>query len=219
MKTWSVHYLNARGALEPLKERIHEALSEVATRADRVAEPLVLDIVIQSVAKGGIPEIGHVGHAPRPGVLMLTFDPDNPNLLNNMGESLERMIAHELHHVMRWDTVGYGRTLGEALISEGLAGRFAQELYGNDGEIWETAIEHEDLTGYAKMAVREADKVDYDHSAWFFGRGDLPRWVGYSLGWEVVGHYLRNTPDARPSALAATPAEQFRPSLRAFAKA
>ncbi|MFX5570653.1 DUF2268 domain-containing putative Zn-dependent protease [Acinetobacter baumannii] len=28
---------------------------------------------------------------------------------------------------------------------------------------------------------------DHDHGAWFFGTGALPRWVGYSLGYQMVG--------------------------------
>ncbi|MGI9503926.1 MAG: DUF2268 domain-containing putative Zn-dependent protease, partial [Geminicoccaceae bacterium] len=59
----------------------------------------------------------------------------------------------------------------------------------------------------------------YDHHAWFFGTGDLPCWLGYTLGWEIVGHYLRVHEDARPSRLAGATADIFIPSLDALTKA
>ncbi|KGB21940.1 hypothetical protein AtDm6_2706 [Acetobacter tropicalis] len=33
-------------------------------------------------------------------------------------------------------------------------------------------------------------EVRYDHSRWFFGRGSIPRWFGYTLGYEIVGNWL-----------------------------
>ena len=216
MDTWTIHYLNAQGALDDYKDRIDAALKELARRAEQVAEPIVLDIVVRSLRNLVIPEIGHVGFAPGIGVLMLTIDPDNPNLADNMGEPLERMMAHELHHAMRWETVGYGTTLGEALISEGLAGRFAQELYGGDGELWERAVSREDLGEFAELAKARANDTDYNHAAWFYGSGDLPRWVGYTLGWEVVGDFLRRHPGSTASGLADTPADKILPALGSF---
>lgn len=218
MDTWTIRYLNARGALDGYKDRIEAALNEVAQRAAQVAEPIVLDIVVRSLRNRVIPETGHVGFAPGIGMMMLTIDPDNPNLADNMGEPLERMMAHELHHAMRWESVGYGTTLGEVLISEGLAGRFAQELYGGDGELWERAVRREDLGVFAVLAQAHANETDYDHAAWFFGSGGLPRWVGYTLGWEVVGAFINSHPGSTASGLVDAPAEPLLASLGALAK-
>ncbi len=33
---------------------------------------------------------------------------------------------------------------------------------------------------------------EYDHSAWFHGQGSHPRWLGYTLGYEMVGYWLKN---------------------------
>jgi uncharacterized protein YjaZ len=38
-----------------------------------------------------------------------------------------------------------------------------------------------------------------DHAGWFFGSGDIPRWAGYTLGFDIVSGYLR----AHPALLAA----------------
>lgn len=218
ISSWSLHYLNARGAMAPFKDRVEQACREVTRQAEAVSEPITLDVVVQAIPGRGIPEIGHVGYVPAPGIIMLTLDPDNPHLAANLGELLERVIAHELHHALRFEEAGYGRTLGEAIVTEGLAGRFAQELYGHDGEIWERAVSRDELTAFAEQARRRFDDEDYDHFAWFFGTGDLPRWLGYTLGREIVGHYLSMQEGARPSSLAGEPANAFLPSLDALTK-
>ena len=219
VSSWSLHYLNARGAVSPFKDRVEQACREVVRRAEKVVEPITLDVVIQAIPGRGIPQIGHVGYVPAPGIMMLTLDPVNPRLQANLGELLERVIAHELHHALRFEKTGYGHTLGEAIVTEGLAGRFAQELYGHDGEIWEHAVSRDELPAFAEEARRRFDDEDYDHGAWFFGTGDFPCWLGYTLGWEIVGHYLSVRKDARPSRLAGEKASAFTPSLDALIQA
>nr|WP_274517589.1 DUF2268 domain-containing putative Zn-dependent protease [Pseudomonas sp. GM18] len=61
----------------------------------------------------------------------MTLDPDNPNLLPSLRTgTLHRQIVHEVHHCLRIAGPGYGWTLGEALVSEGLAGQFVRHLLG-----------------------------------------------------------------------------------------
>lgn len=38
---------------------------------------------------------------------------------------------------LRLDGQGYGSTLGEFIVSEGLAGQFSLELFGGEPELWE----------------------------------------------------------------------------------
>ncbi|WP_411911731.1 DUF2268 domain-containing putative Zn-dependent protease [Rhodovulum sulfidophilum] len=94
------------------------------------------------------------------------------------GEPLERTIVHELHHALRWRGPGYGRTLGEALVTEGLAGHFAQQLYGGPPEKWESSLDAEGLAQAESDAAAAWDDEAYDHAAWFFGTaphdGDTP---------------------------------------------
>lgn len=219
MPPWTVHHLDARGGLGPHRAAVERALARVGERVAAVCEPPVLDAVVQAVPGGPvIPERGHGGFAPRPGVVFLTLDPDNPNLPASLDAALERVIAHEVHHALRWDRVGYGRTLGEALATEGLAGRFVGELYGSPPEPWERAVPRGELAHHARAAEADFEDVDYDHAEWFFGRGGRPPWVGYTLGWELVGAHLAAHPGARPSRLAGEPAAAFRPFLAALAE-
>ncbi|MVZ80379.1 peptidase, partial [Escherichia coli] len=54
---------------------------------------------------------------------------------------------------------------------------------------------------------------DYNHNVWFFGAGDLPRWLGYSLGFDLVARYLSAHPEHRASTLTDASAEVFRNSI------
>jgi Predicted Zn-dependent protease (DUF2268) len=220
MSNWSIHCRDFApdGPLAPFVDDIEDALGAVERRVAALVEPFALDIFIQADAGNVIPERGFVGYAPAPGAIYFTFDPANPNMAPNLGAPLERMIAHEYHHAMRWYGVGYGRTLIEALVSEGLAGRFVEELFASEPEPWERALPATALPPFAARALAEGDTPVYDHASWFFGRGSLPRWVGYTLGWALVGHHLKRRHSARPSRMAATPARDFLPSLQATAR-
>jgi len=187
---WTVHYMNSRGALDSYIDRVQEALLEVANRSQSLVPEVVLDIEVEAARYGGIAEIGHSGYVPRPGLMRLLLDPHNENLKHHLGEHLERMIAHELHHALRWETVGYGKTLIGALVSEGLCGRFTEQLYDNQPELHECALTEEETRKFSLDAVGQAFDEDYDHNRWFFGMKDLPKWTGYTIGYELVGRAI-----------------------------
>ncbi|MEH5143237.1 DUF2268 domain-containing putative Zn-dependent protease [Enterobacter cloacae] len=84
------------------------------------------------------------------------------------------MFTHELHHAARWNGPGYGSSLGEALVSEGLAGHFVIQVFGGQPEAWE-CIDLDEMNRYRTLASREWGSTSYNYPAWFFGSGDLPR--------------------------------------------
>ena len=196
--SWQLHWLEATSDLGPWRDRI---AAEVAATREHLAAflpPPRLDILVQRLPTV-IPEIGMVGHAYRAGLFGLTVDPDNSNFEAALSDgTLQRQVAHEVHHCLRMAGPGYGRTLGEALASEGLAGRFTQWLYGNGPEPWECAVDAATLQSHAPDAA-ELAAADYGHYAWFFGVGGTrPRWLGYTMGYSLVGAWLDKTgmPDA-----------------------
>ena len=207
--------MDSRGHLTPYISRIQAALSEVERRASEVVPDIVLDIEVEAVRFGGVPETGHSGYVPRPGLMRLMLDPENQNLEHHLGLPLETMIAHELHHALRWDTVGYGDTLLEALTSEGLCGRFANELYGNEPEPWERALTEEQLERVLLAALKQGSDTAYDHNEWFFGNGIYPKWAGYTLGYRMVKKYTEQT-GSTPSTLVSTDASEFIGALNAL---
>ncbi len=215
---WTVHYLNARGALDASLPRIDRALRALEDRIRAVVAPPKLDIVVQPAPGRGLPMLGFVGHTPRPGAVFLSVDPDHPRLPQTLGLPLERALTHEIHHALRFDGVGYGDTLGQAMVSEGLAGLFVYELFDSDPEPWEVALSEGQLARLAGLALTEWAAPDYNHGRWFFGTGDLPQWTGYSLGYAMARLWAMGTPGASAARAARTPADALLAMLVVLAR-
>ncbi|ROM33716.1 hypothetical protein BK648_23330 [Pseudomonas poae] len=198
MDAWTLHWLEASGSLAAFHQVLNEEF-EVAYRAiARWMPPPRLDVLIQRLPGETLAELGLVGRAYRSTMFSLTLDPDNPNFAASLKDgAVHRHIVHEVHHCLRMAGPGYGWTLGEALISEGLAGQFVRHVLGSEPEPWERAHDLETLQA-APVSLNELEATYYDHSAWFFGTGDKPRWLGYALGYQMVGRWLAITgaPDA-----------------------
>ena len=191
MSSWQIHWLEAEGDLRPWCKDI---TSEIEAAHDAISQLIVpprLDIIIQRFDGAlVIPEIGMVGRAYRKSLFSLTLDPTNEHFNTGVTDgTLRRHVAHEVHHCLRMGGSGYGHTLGEALVSEGLAGRFVARLFGNAPEPWERAIDAATLkTHYPDLAT--LNSTNFDHGSWFIGKGEQPRWLGYTLGYEIVGRWL-----------------------------
>lgn len=185
---WRLHWLEASGDLGPWRAAIAEEVEIARTAVAGVLPVPPLDILVQRLPGEAIPETGTTGRALRESLFSLTIDPDNPNFARSMRDGdLHRTVAHEAHHCMRMAGPGYGWTLGEALVSEGLAGQFVSRLFGSPPEPWECAVTDEVI---AANLPDNATLVGngHDHRAWFFGFGGrYPRWLGYTLGYRIVG--------------------------------
>ncbi|WP_223810690.1 DUF2268 domain-containing protein [Pantoea sp. M_9] len=204
----TLHILNAQKKLTAHREWLQASLTATYEKAQRLMPVPSLDVVVKA-GKFVIPEKGHTGFCPEPGVIYLTVDPENPAFCKNEAHSLERMFAHELHHAARWAGPGYGSTLGEAIVSEGLAGHFSLELLGGKPELWES-LNSDIMQSFARQLHDSWHRTDYDHNAWFYGTGDLPKWLGYTAGFELISRYLAASPHLKASALADISVEELR---------
>lgn len=210
MSDWRLHWLEAAGSLSPWREVLTAEIRTGCQAADRRVSLPAIDIVVQNVPRSGIPELGMGANAYRPNCFSLTLDPHHPRFADSVAEgAVQRLVVHELHHCLRFAAIGWNHTLGDALVSEGLAGHFVHECLETPPELWETALGAEALAAWAGRAHDEAEALRYDHAAWFHGsnlpyrRDDAapPRWAGYAIGFDLVGRYLRLHPEARPSQL------------------
>ncbi|WP_166968931.1 DUF2268 domain-containing protein [Brevibacterium atlanticum] len=138
------------------------------------------------------------------GFIAITLWP-SPVVLNR----LEAIAVHELHHNLRyspggivWDPATV--TVGEHVVSEGLADVFAAELYGergythfvsdeirNDRPVLEKVASGFDIRGMADFAPW----VLGDATAELFGATPvgLPTGAGYAAGAQIVRTYLEVT--------------------------
>lgn len=190
MDAWTLHWLEASGSLAELRSDLTDEFDAAYKTISHLMTPPRLDVLIQRLPGETLPEMGLVGRAYRSTMFTMTIDPDNPNLLPSLRTgTLHRQIVHEVHHCLRMAGPGYGWTLGEALVSEGLAGQFVRHLLGNDPEPWECAVTEADLLR-APVDVKSLESTHYNHSEWFFGFGAHPKWLGYTLGYQMVGRWL-----------------------------
>lgn len=150
------------------------------------------------------------GFTPGSHRIEIGVDPTLPDA--SLDARLPSMVAHELHHAARYRGTGYGATLLEAMVSEGLADQFAAELFGQPLPPWTGALQDSEIESWLARARSEFDTVGYDHAAWFFGSTlAIPRWTGYTLGFRLVSDYRAGHGSASAAALVHTPANAFRP--------
>jgi uncharacterized protein YjaZ len=98
------------------------------------------------------------------------------------------------------------------MVSEGLADHFSIELLGVPVPPWSDALTPTQATDMLALARPEFDAASYDHARWFFGStAQVPRWAGYTLGYDFVTDYQAAHGGARAIDLVDTPASAFRP--------
>ena len=192
-------------------DRIRAALVPVIERVAAELDLRDVTVTVRPDAKDTIAGYGFGGWTPDGRTVRLFIDPKYPDYAGLLSERLVPLLAHEMHHARRWRGPGYGSTLFEALISEGLADRFAAEFLGIAAGPWTNALSEDQATHFLALAASQADSRSSDHARWFFGSEPaLPRWTGYPLGYRPVAKYQAAHPGVTASALVDEPADSFR---------
>lgn len=209
MTVWHTHFLNARNSVTRILPEVRTSIRAAISAASDHVELPRMDLVIRTGTEV-IPDWGVAGNCPAPGLINLTIDPDRYN-----PDYVVRTLVHEFHHLIRWDGPGYGKSLGEALVSEGLAGHFVLQVLGGKPDPWDAVNPSQ---GLARRASNEWSRLGYDHAEWFFGSGKIRKWSGYGLGHRLIAEHLAANPDQTPVTLATARADDFRSAMRSLAK-
>lgn len=208
----NLHILNSSGSLTPFTEDIKRIFDQSIKKIASKIPISDVDVVVYDNPDSAIPEIGIGGYALNKHMIWISIDPSFPNLAQSIEKELGRTLAHELHHALRWKSPGYGKTLFEALITEGLADHFDMEVSNAQPHIWDTVLSNEYIQKYLDLAKKEFNKKNYNHSDWFFGSKErnIPKWTGYSLGFYLVGEYLKKNLNEKASSLYSKRATDFK---------
>lgn len=207
----NIHILNASGRLTQYEERLHRICDRAVAEIRDHLEIDDVDVVLQHNPSATIPEVGVSGYAPTANLVQISLDPDNRNFESNLEEKMIATLAHEFHHCMRWRGTGYGKLLGEALVTEGLARDF-ETIFRSNRKLptYHRVLSLQQLEHLLSIVKLERTKP-YNHSEWFFQGSPvqaIPPFAGYTVGYEIVRRYLEKK-GLRSCDLWNEPAESF----------
>nr|WP_294493192.1 DUF2268 domain-containing protein [uncultured Mediterraneibacter sp.] len=146
---------------------------------------------------------GYCGDGGIPGYIFVWLTPNQYTL-----EHLPAALAHETNHNVRFQFIRWKNdiTLGEMIVSEGLAENFAVCLYGEDkAGPWVTKTDMKILNEHIKPVIYDGLNVQGLENLNAYLYGDemaalqnypcvgLPYCAGYACGYHLVKHYLKKT--------------------------
>ncbi|MGY2117617.1 DUF2268 domain-containing protein [Nocardia gipuzkoensis] len=158
------------------------------------------------------PALGLAGNGGISGYIVITLWPFPENV-----ERLEATVVHELNHNLRyspggvvWDPATV--TVGEHVVSEGLADAFARQLYGDELGYARIGVPHlRDDAVFAKVVSGLGVTGMQNFTAWVHGDATaerfgaapvgLPTGAGYAVGNRLVDAYLTATGQTAAQAL------------------
>ncbi|WP_040984365.1 DUF2268 domain-containing protein [Oceanobacillus jeddahense] len=147
---------------------------------------------------------GYSGEGGIPGYIFLSLIPNEYTL-----ERLKPALAHECNHNVRYQFIEWNDkiTLGELIVSEGLAENFATSIYGEDliGP-WVSKTDADTLNHVIKPILGEHLEITglQQIMAYLYGdevaklqglpvAGGVPHSAGYVCGYYLVKYYLQKT--------------------------
>ena len=146
---------------------------------------------------------GYSGDGGIPGYIFASLTPNKYTM-----KRLPVALAHECNHNVRFQFIKWSNdiTLGEMMISEGLAENFATHLFGEDfAGPWVTKTDSDMLYEYIIPLMKDALNVQGLESITPYLYGDeiakaqgyfevgMPYCAGYACGYHMIKHYLKKT--------------------------
>lgn len=200
-----------------LKEADTEPLLKSArSAAERAAKELKIEwpitITIFPYARDAIPETGVGGYCGSQFWVQITADmtgKEHP-ISTIIDTEIPATVFHEMNHARRCATIGYGTTLNQEIISEGIASVYEVTSVPNAVVPW-AKYDEKEIEGLLALyrAHGSGQSNSFDHAAWFFGTSDLPKWIGYKLGVYFVQEFLKKNPTLSPIDLIDIKAEEI----------
>lgn len=109
--------------------------------------------------------------------------------------ALEETVAHEYNHCIRLNYFSpFEQTILEAMIMEGFAEHFREDVIGGERAPWTQALNPDEIKQALKklddsLHVKTENRELYEDI--FFGGDNYKRWTGYSAGYLIVDSYLQ----------------------------
>ena len=207
-----IHILSSSKDLKPFVMVLRSVTKSVEISIKKFVPLNDIDVVFYVNPEGTIKEIGIGGYTPVANTVFISLNPKHPKFREGIKKELPYQLAHEINHAIRFRTPIPKETLFEAMISEGLADRFAMEITNRKNPpAWSVALTTKQKKELLKKASKEWNNSTYDHNAWFYGSTTkkIPRWTAYTLGYDIVADYLQRYPETPASKLVSVQASLF----------
>jgi hypothetical protein len=117
------------GALRGNETTIRTALTSTLITVSKALPITDVTITVMPDPQRTISGYGVGAYTPDANTVRIYVDPTFASSAV-LPQHLALTLAHELHHTVRWKGPGYGHTLFQAMITEGLADRFCIEVLG-----------------------------------------------------------------------------------------
>jgi Predicted Zn-dependent protease (DUF2268) len=202
---------------DPLVTRSADAtsvslVSDVTKDLTRIAAllPGPSTVIIIEQTANVIPETGELGYTdPATGQVLIQLDPiSQVSFSETLAVWLPEALAHEIHHSVRILTgPGFGNTLGEFLVSEGMASAFFHQAFPGTDALWDNAltrVQEHALWNQAQPLLTQGGLPVY--SQWFYGGDGVPKWAGFTIGYHIAQDYIQHHPGTSAASLVDTPA-------------
>jgi hypothetical protein len=155
-----------------------------------------------------IPQTGTDGFTdPETGGITVVFGQTPQSSLSTIMQLwLPRTFSHEIDHSVRiLAGPGFGVSLLEGIISEGISSAFDIAAFPGTPSPWERAITHSQECALWKQAQPLLVQPGlYDQ--WMFGGGGIPHWTGFTIGYDIVTDYHQRHPETSWPAITAASA-------------
>ncbi len=203
--------------------RIHDQDAEVLDAANvlEVAREAVTDcnkwlnlkecnILVYADKFATIPEQGVGGRCGEADTILIFIDPKHKNgIIHNVKQWMPSAIAHEMCHARRYATWPVAKTLGEALVDEGLPSMFEEFMYSDIDVPYAHNLDSQELSLIWKKAKPILKSEDFNRDDWFYGGNGIKKWTGYSLGYDMVRQYMAKRNIKNPAAIVEVKAEEI----------
>ncbi len=188
----NIQLLDASGRLREYQDFI---LRQSHQTVAQIQSLMPIDNVDVVICFNPIGAMGHYigGFSPSNDVVFIYLNQlEKSDFENSLKNQLPSIIAHELHHAIRWIKPGYGNTLVETFITEGLAQAFELHFLGNELPIFSKLAEPERLSELMDLARPEFNHDLSIYMDWFAGnqKRNIPQSAGYALGFDIIKRYL-----------------------------
>ena len=152
-----------------------------------------------------IPHTGTDGFTdPKTGHIMIVFGPTAQASLGKvMTFWLPRTLSHEVDHSVRiLSGPGFGLTLVERTMSEGISSVFDEAAFPGAPNPWDAVLGPGRECALWKKAQPLLGLPGL-YNQWMFGGQGVPHWTAFTIGYHIVSEYLRYHPHTSWAALTA----------------